>query len=361
MPCRWRSETKSGSERLGWGKAGAGRTHTHPLSPQKKKPLSPGPPSSPVHSLPGAGRGVYPPVIPYPPPPADASDGAYPITALVHGSPAALGAALVAEVRAAAAAAIKARGAFALAISGGSVHSLLAPLAREAGPDAAKWTVVLADERAVPAASPHCNVAAAAGGWAGKAGVAALLPTPPADAALASDAARAAQAAAGALLAAPRSALPLAPHVGEGGGSASAAAALLPRFDLVLLGIGDDGHVAGLFPNRPELTSPPSGPWVLPVPVPSPTAPHLPRWSLSLPVLNAAGRAIVVAAGGHKATAVARSLETQALPGAAPAQLLRPAGGVTWMLDVDAAAQLHEGKWADPKAWQRNAVGGSKE
>ena len=275
----------------------------------------------------------------------------------MHGSPGALAAALVGAVKAAAADAISTRGAFALAVSGGSVHGLLAALAKEAGPDAAKWTVVLADERAVPAASPHCNVSVAAGAWAAAAKVGALLPPTPADPALAGDAARAAQAAAGALLATPRVALPLAPH-GEAG---EAGDALLPAFDLVVLGIGDDGHIAGLFPNRPELTSPPSGPWVVAVADPSPTPPHLPRWSLSLPVLNAAKAAIVVAAGAHKAAAVARALETQALPGAAPAQLLRPAGGVTWMVDADAGADLHVAKWGDAKAWPRNAVGGAKE
>jgi len=341
-----------GRERGHSSRRQAHKTQTRPLLPSFI-PF----PSLPLFNLSGAGRGVYPPVVPYPADSTFTSDnGAYPLSAAVHGSPGALAAALVGAVKAAAAEAIASRGAFALAVSGGSVHTLLSALAKDAGPDAAKWTVVLADERAVGGDSPHCNVSAAARAWVGSARVRALLPPLPTDASLATDATRAAQAAAGALLAAPREALPLVSH-SDGENST----ALLPVFDLVVLGIGDDGHIAGLFPNRPEITSPPSGPWVLPVTDLSPTPPHVPRWSLSLPVLNAAKAAIVVAAGAHKASAVARSLETQALPGAAPAQLLRPVGGVIWMVDADAGSQLRADKWGDAKAWARNAVGGSKD
>jgi 6-phosphogluconolactonase len=177
---------------------------------------------------------------------------------------------------------------------------------------------------------------------------------------------RAAQAAAGALLAELCPSLPVVPAAAgpaeSAGGASPPPPALLPAFDLVVLGLGADGHVAGLFPNdAAALASPPAGPWVLPVPDPSPTPPHVPRWTLSLPVLNAAGRAIVTATGTAKAAAVARSVQVQALPGAAPAQLLRPAGGVAWMVDADAGADLSPGAWGEAKRWQRSAVGGPKE
>lgn len=116
-----------------------------------------------------------------------------------------------------------------------------------------------------------------------------------------------------------------------------------PVIDLVLLGVGPDGHVASLFPNSQELAA--TAGWVLPVtnsPKPPPE-----RITLSLPVLNAAKHVAVVALGGGKAEVVQRALEVQALPGSLPVQLVRPkAGTLTWLLDTAAAALL------TPEAWQ---------
>lgn len=114
--------------------------------------------------------------------------------------------------------------------------------------------------------------------------------------------------------------------------------------DLVLLGVGPDGHVASLFPNSAALADA-SGAWVLPVansPKPPPE-----RITLSLPALNASRHVAIVSLGAGKAEVVQRALEVQSLPGALPVQLVRPgAGRLTWVLDSAAAAGLSPGDWA---------------
>ena len=62
-----------------------------------------------------------------------------------------------------------------------------------------------------------------------------------------------------------------------------------------------------------------------------------------------------MAFGGGKAEAVQRCLEVQALPGALPAQLVRPtAGSLKWVLDVASAQALKSQTWQDAKAFARS-------
>jgi 6-phosphogluconolactonase len=107
----------------------------------------------------------------------------------------------------------------------------------------------------------------------------------------------------------------------------------LPHFDLLLLGVGDDGHTASLFPGQPALderealvvASPPGR---LPPPVD--------RVTLTLPVLNAARHVVFLATGAGKREIVARILAGRdaAEGDLLPAQRVRPAdGALTWIVD----------------------------
>jgi 6-phosphogluconolactonase len=113
-----------------------------------------------------------------------------------------------------------------------------------------------------------------------------------------------------------------------------------PRLDLVLLGLGGDGHTASLFPAAFADGIDDPHPHRLAVPATAPTEPRR-RLTLTLGTLNAARRVVFLVAGDDKAEAVARTLAPR--PGAVstPASRVRPAdGSVTWLLDAAAAASL---------------------
>lgn len=109
-------------------------------------------------------------------------------------------------------------------------------------------------------------------------------------------------------------------------------AAGVPRFDLIMLGLGEDGHVASLFPHAATLTATDVCLAVRNSPKPPPE-----RVSLSLPVINAATRRLVVTTGAGKADALARMAGSP--DPATPASLLRSAG-TTVVCDAAAAALL---------------------
>ncbi|MCO5563699.1 hypothetical protein L7F22_017346 [Adiantum nelumboides] len=119
-----------------------------------------------------------------------------------------------------------------------------------------------------------------------------------------------------------------------------------PQFDLILLGIGPDGHVASLFPNSLELAE--EREWVVAV-LHSPKLPPK-RISMTLPCINAAAHVCFVVVGAGKAEVIQRILERPALPGALPAQMVRPSNGVLyWFVDKAAAQDLSVDMWNDPK------------
>ena len=111
----------------------------------------------------------------------------------------------------------------------------------------------------------------------------------------------------------------------------------LPRFDLILLGMGSDGHCASLFPHKPSLRETNR----LIVASEPGLKPFVPRLTLTLPVLNAAANVLFLVAGGDKAETLVRVLEGPDDPDALPSQSVRPTEGtLTWLLDREAAANL---------------------
>ena len=207
-----------------------------------------------------------------------------------------LAASLAARFATAAAAALAARGRFALAIPGGSVVQLLArglaaPVA------AANWHVFWTDERRVPLSNPHSNFRLAE---------TELLPK-----------------------------LPGAQVHPLRGTAAEYEAELRPflPLDLVLLGVGEDGHVASLFPGNPATRETAR----LVADVHGAPKPPSDRATLTFPVLNGARQILVVASGAGKAAIVGRVF---AAPGDLPAQRL--SGSPRWLLDRAAAAHLKE-------------------
>lgn len=111
-----------------------------------------------------------------------------------------------------------------------------------------------------------------------------------------------------------------------------------PRFDLLLLGLGTDGHIASLFPGNPALHvhsqwAAASGPGELPPPVD--------RVTLTFPALNAARKILMLVTGASKAQAVARVLRGDQSIDQCPARGVQPAQGeVCWVLDPPAAGGL---------------------
>lgn len=109
----------------------------------------------------------------------------------------------------------------------------------------------------------------------------------------------------------------------------------LPRFDLILLGIGGDGHTASLFPETSALEV--HDRLVVANPV---LKLETTRVTLTVPVINAAHAVYFLVAGEGKADALAHILGGDADPRAYPASLIQPQEGPTWMLDQQAASGL---------------------
>ncbi len=110
----------------------------------------------------------------------------------------------------------------------------------------------------------------------------------------------------------------------------------MPQFDLVLLGMGEDGHVASIFPDTEALTEPRK--LVMPVFVEK-----LNSWrvTMTLPLINHARRVMMLVTGAAKAELVARVLAGKSGPKTLPVQRIAPVSErLDWRLDQAAASQL---------------------
>jgi 6-phosphogluconolactonase len=107
----------------------------------------------------------------------------------------------------------------------------------------------------------------------------------------------------------------------------------VPRLDLVLLGVGVDGHTASLFPGSPAVRE-----VFRPVAAVHAAAAAIPeRVTMTLPVINAAARVFVLVAGPEKAKVVKSVLVDKSL---VPAGMVSPVDGELWWFVDEAAAAL---------------------
>lgn len=227
---------------------------------------------------------------------------------------------VMSKVEKAAEAAIADRGHFALAIPGGSVLDMLAGTAPSW---ASKTTLAYVNHKAVPMDDKELATHAKASAkfldqWDG---VNAIVMNG------SGDAPAEAVAYEKALRELPESKLPR----GQDG---------LPIFDMMLIGVGDDGHVGSLYPGRDEVADT-SGKWVLPVEMKVPGS-----ITLSLPVMAAAKEVVIGACGVSpkypqgKSASMAVAIEGDETPSTFPAVGLR--GRATWIFDEAAASKLSD-------------------
>jgi 6-phosphogluconolactonase len=218
--------------------------------------------------------------------------------------------------------AASARGHAFVALSGGTTPKQMGSiLAREPYRSRIPWNrvhVFWGDERWVPLGSPESNAGEARRGFLD------LVPIPPSNVHPWDTAAESPREAAAAYEGLLREKL------GEFSG--------IPRFDLVLLGMGDDGHTASLFPGTDALVA--DGRLAVANYVPKMDASRL---TLTAPLLNAGREILFLVGGPGKADTIEAVLEGPELPANFPAQLIRPAqpdSRLSWLVDEDAGAKL---------------------
>jgi 6-phosphogluconolactonase len=109
-----------------------------------------------------------------------------------------------------------------------------------------------------------------------------------------------------------------------------------PSFNLLLLGLGENAHVASLFPHHPAL----HGKERLAIAVEVEAVPNR-RISLTLPVINHADRVMFLVSGANKAAAVRKILQGPPDPDLYPGQNVKPHHGeIVWLMDEAAASEL---------------------
>ncbi len=224
-------------------------------------------------------------------------------------------------VRAAAAEAIARRGLFSIALAGGSTpRPLYETLAADHYIDWPRWQLFWGDERTVLPDHPDSNYR-----MVERALLKSLSArrTPPALVARMEGERPPSEAAT--RYAERLRVLPVDPSTGQ-----------FPRFDLVLLGMGSDGHTASLFPHTAALEE--RAQWVAANPVPQLETVRL---TLTFPVLNAARHLLFLVSGADKAEALHAVLHGPHDVAAYPSQGVQPLSGrLTWLVDEAAAQAL---------------------
>jgi 6-phosphogluconolactonase len=110
-----------------------------------------------------------------------------------------------------------------------------------------------------------------------------------------------------------------------------------PRFDLIMLGLGEEGHTASLFPGSSALREGTESVTCADVPARGET-----RITMTFTVINAAACVLVLASGGAKRAIVSKALTSSPCPEALPIQGVRLRNGqLIWLLDQAASADLN--------------------
>ncbi|GMI75590.1 EMBRYO DEFECTIVE 2024, 6-PHOSPHOGLUCONOLACTONASE 3 [Hibiscus trionum] len=125
-------------------------------------------------------------------------------------------------------------------------------------------------------------------------------------------------------------------HLVTSGVISVSAATGLPKFDLMLLGMGPDGNVASLFPGHPLVKE--KEKWVTFIkdsPKPPPE-----RITFTFPVINASSHIALVVCGAGKAGPVHAAFQNSRNSSTVPVQMVAPEGELVWFLDKDAASKL---------------------
>jgi len=110
-----------------------------------------------------------------------------------------------------------------------------------------------------------------------------------------------------------------------------------PLFDVVLMGVGPDGHTASLFPDYPAIEE--TGRWVVGVPL-AHIEPFVPRVTLTLPALNSCREMLFEVAGSEKRAILTRVLDGENLP----ANRARSTGETIWLVDTAALPEHFRGR-----------------
>jgi 6-phosphogluconolactonase len=216
-------------------------------------------------------------------------------------------------ILAAAATSIEGHHFFRVALSGGSTpRAIYQLLAESHAADFHRWQIFWSDERCVPPNSPLSNYQMV------KETLLDVLPEPPPlvfRMVGEGDPCASAQAYENTL----RELIPPDPAAGTGE---------IPRFDLILLGMGADGHTASLFPHAPALTQ--KAQWVVATAAPNGQS----RLTLTYPLINAARRVLILVSGAEKASMLQQVLAGPHQPDHYPVQGVQPVqGSLTWLVD----------------------------